>query len=183
MRSPSRPFGFALLAAAVAWAAPAQDAAPVNVIGKLAAPAPAGWKAEKPANRLRSAQFKLPGFGGMPDGELIVQKESSPDTEKNFPRWKAQFVPPEGKTTDELGKVTKFAAGKAAVTALDVSGTWKYKAAPFDPKSKEELKDGYRVVWAVVVAGDDCSHVRVSGPEAVVAKYYPGVETWLKGLK
>lgn len=184
MRLALRPFGFSLLAAAVAAAGSAQPKAePVKVVGKLAAPAPAEWKPEKVANRLRSHQFKLPGVDGMPDGEVIVMPDSSPDTAKNFPRWKTQFVPPEGKTADDLGKTGKFDAGGAAVSVLDVSGTWKFKERPFDPKSKEEVRENYRVVWAVVTFKDDCTHVRLSGPEPVVAKYYPGFEKWLKALK
>ena len=35
-------------------------------LGKLSAEAPAEWKSEKVANRLRSYQFKLPGKKGGP---------------------------------------------------------------------------------------------------------------------
>src|SRR5690349_855267 len=77
--------------------ASAADGTAVKV-NKMTATAPASWKSEKPANRLRSYQFKLPGAAGRGDAELYVMPESSPDIAKNFPRWKAQFVPPDGKT-------------------------------------------------------------------------------------
>lgn len=165
---------------------PTPDAAPVAVkVNGLSAPAPAGWVSEKPANRLRSYQFKLPGEkGGPADAEVIVSPESDPKTEKVFPRWKAQFVPPDGKSADDISKVTKLDGPKGtAITLLDVSGTWKYRAAPFDPKSKEELRDDQRVVWAVVVGADEAAHVRLSGPKATVDAHYPAFEKWLKSLK
>lgn len=167
---------------------PAADDEPKAVVVKvnaLSAPAPAGWVKEKPANNLRSFQFKLPGEKGGPgDAELIVSSESDPKAEKVFPRWKAQFVVPEGKTADDIAKVTKLdGPPETTITLLDAAGTWKYKAAPFDPKSKEELRDDQRVVWAVVAGPDEAAHVRLSGPKATVDAHYPAFEKWLKSLR
>lgn len=162
------------------------DDKPVKVkLGKLSAEAPAEWKSEKVANRFRSYQFKLPGEKGGPgDAELIVMPESDPKAEKIFPRWRATFVPPEGKTADDVGKVRKIEGAKGVkMDVLDAYGTWKYKERPFDPKSKEELKDEYRVVWVIVNDDDEASHVRLSGPKETVDKHYPGFEKFLKALK
>jgi len=162
------------------------DDKPVKVkLGKLSAEAPAEWKSEKVANRLRSYQFKLPGEKGGPgDAELYVMPESDPKAEKVFPRWKGTFVPPEGKTADDVGKVKKIEGVKGAkIDILDAYGTWKYRERPFDPKSKEELKDDYRVVWAIVFDDDEACHLRLSGPKETVDKYYPGFEKFLKALK
>jgi hypothetical protein len=164
----------------------AADDEPVKVkLGKLSAEAPAEWKSEKPANRLRSFQFKLPGEKGGPgDAELYVMPESEPKAEKIFPRWKSSFVPPEGKTADDVGKVSKIDGVKGArIDVLDAYGTWKYKERPFDPKSKEELKDDYRVIWVIVNDDDEATHLRLSGPKETVDKYYPGFEKFLKSLK
>lgn len=180
-----RPASAAILLLAVPLLAAAADK-PVTVkVGKFAAPAPAGWVSEKPNNNLRSAQFKLPGEKGGPgDAEVNVMPVSNRFPEKVFPRWKATFVPPEGKTADDIGKVRKLDGAKGAtIDVLDVTGTWKYKERPFDPKSKEELKDEYRVVWVIVGDGEDADHVRLSGPRDTVDKYYPGFEAWLKALK
>ena len=162
----------------------AADDKPVVVkLGKLAGPAPAGWQSEKPANRLRSYQFKLPGEKGGPgDAELVVMQSGK--ASKEFPRWKAGFVPPDGKTVDDISKVRKIDGPKGAtIDLLDVAGTWRYKAAPFDPKSKEELKDDYRVVWVVVADDEETNQLRLSGPRETVDKYYPGFEKFLKALK
>src|SRR6185437_168885 len=175
-------FAFALFLVAPVAAADK----PVKVkLGKLATDAPAAWKSEKPANRLRSYQFKLIGDKGGPgDAELIVMPESNPKPEKVFPRWKASFVAPEGKTDADIAKVRKIDGVKgAAIDILDVSGTWKYRERPFDPKSKEELKDDYRVIWVIANDGDEACHLRLSGPRGTVDKYAPGLEAFLKALK
>jgi hypothetical protein len=161
----------------------AADPDPVKILS-LSAPAPAAWKAQKPANRLRSYQFTIDA--GVPDtaaAEIIVMPESSAKTDTLFPRWKAQFTPPEGKTADDIAKESKLMAGPATAYLLDLTGTWKYKERPFDPKSKEEVKPDFRVIWAVVVLKDEAAHIRLSGPQAVVAKHTTEFETWLKALK
>lgn len=175
-----RAAGIALALAAVA---PAADPAPVVVtFDRLSAPAPAGWQSVRPANRLRSHQFKLPaGDKSAPAAEVYVMPDSNPDPAKSFPKWKASFVPPEGKTVDDVAKVSKFTVGGATVRQLDVSGTWKYK--PFPMSRKEELRPDYRAVWAIVATKDGATHVRLSGPAPVVAKYYPAFEAWLKSMK
>jgi len=175
----------AALLAAIPFLAGADDK-PVKVkLGKLSAVAPGEWKSEKPANLLRSYQFKLPGEKGGPgDAELMIMPESDPKAAKVFPRWKATILPPEGKAPDDVGKVKTIEGVKGAkIDLLDCYGTWKYRDRPFDPKSKEELKDDYRVVWVIVYDGDEASHLRLSGPKSTVDKYYPGLEKFLKALK
>jgi hypothetical protein len=177
-------FAFALMVA-LPLLADADDK-PVTVkLGKLSAPAPAEWKSEKVANRLRSYQFKLPGEKGGPGhAELVIMPESDPKAGKVFPRWKATVVPPEGKTADEVGKTRKLEGVKGAkIDILDCYGTWKYRERPFDPKSKEEMKDDHRVIWVIVNDDDEACHLRLSGPKETVDRYYPGFEKFLKSLK
>lgn len=152
--------------------------------GTLKSDTPADWKAEKPANRLRSHQFKIAsGEEGVADAEVIVMPESKPKPDKEFPRWKTQFVVPDGMKIEDIAKETKFEVSGATVHLLDISGTWKYKERPFDPKSKEETKPEYRVVWGIVIVKDEATHVRLSGPEKVIAKQFPAFEKWLKSIK
>jgi hypothetical protein len=173
----------ALLALAAFALAAADKPKPVDVAGLKADP-PAGWKAEKPANLLRSHQFKLPSDDkAFADAELTVSPKSSDDVAKNFDKWKAQFTPPDGKKPEDVTKTSEFKVGDVKVHVLDVTGTWKYKERPFDPKSKEEIKPEHRAVWVIVVGKDDTAHLRLSGPQAVVEKHHPAFEKWLKELK
>jgi hypothetical protein len=152
--------------------------------GKLSATAPVEWRVEKPSNRLRSHQFKLPSPDkDFADAEVIILPQGRPDPEKVFPDWKKQFTPPDGKTLDEVAKTDKWTAGTATIHLLDVTGTWNFKERPNDPKSKLEVRPEYRSVWAIVVVGDEAWHVRFSGPQGVVEKYKPGFDGWLKSMK
>src|SRR4051794_31952221 len=85
------------LSAPAALAQPAKPALPppppaagteVTLDG-MKAVAPANWKAEKPANRLRSYQFKLPrAAGDTEDAELFIMPDIQGTAEQNFARWK-----------------------------------------------------------------------------------------------
>ncbi len=167
----------------VAVAVYAQSGPVVVKIGSLSAAAPDGWKSEKPSNRLRSYQFKLPGFDGLADAELAVYPESHPDPEKNFPRWQAQFLPPEGKTIEDISKRSVWELPRAKVHVLDIRGTWKYRERPQDPRSKEMILDNYRVIWLIVAEKEEATHLRLSGPAPVVDKHYAAFEAWVKSLK
>lgn len=161
----------------------ASHADPVIVQGLTAEP-PAEWVAEKPANRLRSHQFRLKSQNDrLADAEIIISPGMKPDPEKVFPGLKAQFVVPEGKTIDDIARTSKIEIPNATIHLLDISGTWNYKERPFDPKSKVEQRDDWRAIWAIVVVGDEASHVRLSGPRSVVDQYATGFEKWLKELK
>ena len=171
---------FALSAGMMTLADPAAVAQPKATtikLNKLSAPAPAGWVSEKPKYTLRSYQFRVPGDKDGPAGEFIVMPDSNPKVEKVFPTWKASFLP------DAVAKESKLDVKGATVKVLDVTGTWRYKERPFDKTSKEEERVDYRVVWAVIAEKDEATHVRLSGPKAVVDKQYAAFEGWLKALK
>ena len=161
------------------------DDTPVMVkVNELSAAAPAGWKSEKPANLLRSYQFKLASPDkDHADAELIVSPKSSADVTKNFDKWKTGFTPPDGKTAGDGTKTSQFEVAGAKVHILDVSGTWKYRERPNDPKSKEELRPEFRAVWVMVVTKDETTHIRLSGHQSVIEKHYADFEKWVKSLK
>jgi hypothetical protein len=159
----------------------ADDKPVVVKLNKLSATAPAGWKSEKPSNRLRTYQFKLPGAKDHPEAELAVYNESRPGTEKTFPAWKATFVPPEGKTVDDISKTARWDVPGATVNVLDIMGTWKYKERPLD--KKEMLLDDWRVIWVVVEEKDETHHFRLSGPSVTVNEHAKAFEKWVKSFK
>ena len=165
----------------------AGDKPVVVKLAKLSAPAPATWKKEKPANLLRKYQFKLPGAKDHPEAELRIMGESRPGTEKNFPSWKAEFEAPEGKTVDDIAKTTTWELPGATAHVLDVTGTWKFKERPLDPKVK--LLDDWRVIWVVVdekeAKGEliESHHFRLSGPSVTMAERAKEFEKWVKSFK
>lgn len=174
-------FACAAAACTLATADEKTKGTPVK-LDKLTSIAPAEWKVEKPANRLRSHQFRLAGGKDAADAELAI----FPDVgtfEKELPRWKPRFDVPEGKTIDDISKTERFKAGAAEVAIFDVTGTWRYKERPFDPKSKEEVRPNSRVVFVIVATPDSNHHVRLSGPASTVNAHHKAFMQWLKAFK
>ncbi|MBY0522522.1 MAG: hypothetical protein K2R98_03955 [Gemmataceae bacterium] len=145
---------------------------------------PKEWKEEKPDNRMRFLQFRLPKVkDDKVDAELIIFKGLGGSPEANIKRWKEMFVPPAGKTLDDVSKVTDIKIGTVKAPYLDVTGTYKFKERPFDPASKVENRPGQRMLAIHYEGGDDAFHFRLVGPADTVANYKAGFEEWLKALK
>lgn len=157
----------------------------VFVIDGLKGQIPADWVVEKPANRLRYLQFRLPKVeGDAVDAELVVSKSIGGSPEANVKRWKDQFMPPAGKTVDDISKVTEFKMGKAKEALyLDIAGTYLFKAAPFDPNSKVEPRPNFRMIGVHYEGVDDPYHFKLVGPAKTVEKHKKGFDDWIKGLK
>lgn len=156
---------------------------PVVKVGSRSAAVPVEWKVEKPANRLRSHQLRLPPVepDGKP-GELVVLPDSDPNPDKLFPRWAITVVPDDdGIPPEENAKRSKVEAGGLTLHRLDAAGTWKYR--DFPQSKKEELRPGWRVVWIVAVEKGEATHLRLSGPAATVEKQLPAFNKWLESLR
>src|SRR5437773_8742934 len=102
------------------------DKGTVIEIDGLKATAPAAWKEETPSSRLRFAQFKLPkAKDDKDDAEVVIFKGFGGSAKQNVDRWKATFVPPKGKTIDDVAKVEEMKVSGRDATYLDISGTYK----------------------------------------------------------
>jgi hypothetical protein len=156
---------------------PAKPMKPVKFGPLTPAAPPKDWVREKPDNLFRTAQFRIPG-DDKAAAELTVTGESSPKFGQKFAEWTDTFT--EGREV----KTSVVNLPKNTVAhLLDVTGTWKYRDRPRDPSSKEELRPDTRVVWVVVVNEDETTHLRLSGPKALVAKQYDEFMKWLKSAK
>jgi hypothetical protein len=150
----------------------------------LKSKAPAGWKAEKPANLLRHAQFRLPKAGDDKyDGELVVFKGFGGTAKANVARWKNQFLPPKDKTRDDVSKVEEMKVAGCTVTYLDVHGTYLFKERSFDPDEKPQERPDYRMLAVQFEGPKTVYHIKLVGPAKTVEHYKAGFDEWLKGFK
>lgn len=156
----------------------------VNLDG-LKSETPSSWIVEKPANRLRSHQFRLPAVGeDTVDAELAILPNVQGTAEQNIQRWKETFVPPAGKTLKEVSKVEKFTtAGKASAVMLDVHGTYLYKDRPFDPTAKVDVRPGYRMLTVILETKENIHQIRLTGPYKTVERYKKGFEDWVRAFQ
>jgi hypothetical protein len=163
--------------------ASAEDKPTVVTIAGTKSTLPKGWVVEKPANFLRAHQFKLKSPSkDHADAEIVVFGESSPDAEKLFPKWQAQYTPPDGKTERDTVKKFKTEAEGVTIHMLDVQGTWTYRERPNDPSTEKQLPE-FRTVWVIIATEDEAAHIRLSGHVSVVAEHIKVFEDWVKTLK
>lgn len=157
---------------------------PVVVLDDVKSKVPENWVREKPANLLRSYQFRVPkAKEDAADAEVAILPDVRGTPEDNVKRWKKMFEPPDGKTIDEVSKIEKLKVGKAAVTVLDIQGTYLYKERPQAPDSTAIPKPNYRMVAVIFETKEGSHFIRLIGPEKTVAQHKKGFDEWLKAFK
>jgi gluconolactonase len=147
---------------------------------------PSDWKEEESSNQMRVHQFKVPAAkGDKSDGELVIFffGARAGTNAENIKRWKEQFVPPEGKTIDDVTKIETLKVGDREVTTVDIHGTYKFKAQPFNPNAKVELRPDYRLLTAIFEGKKGPYFIRFVGPAKTVGQHKKGFEEWLKGFE
>jgi hypothetical protein len=156
---------------------------PVTIDG-LTSSVPASWK-ELPATQMRFKQFTVPKVDpDKNDAEMVVfffGPGGGGDVQANLTRWKGMFVPPEGKSIDDIAKTQTFKVSGIDVTTLDVRGTYKYKPAPMAPN--EELRPGHRMIAVVFASPQGPYFMRFVGPEKTIDKNKKDFDKFLKGFK
>ena len=135
------------------------------VVMGLKVKAPEGWLRQKPANRMRKAQFKLPhAENDTFDGELTVIPAFG-GMDANIQRWKQQFK----EVPEPL--INKREVSGMEVSIVQLDGTYLYKARPMDPAETVQPRSDYRVLAAVVQAPGGQVFFKSFGPRATMEKW------------
>jgi hypothetical protein len=182
-------------AAALVWSfspARADDSASKKgatvTLDGLKSTAPAGWQEQETSNpQMRVCQFRIPAAkGDKSPAELVVfyfGKGGGGSAAENIKRWKGFFIPPEDKKIDDVAMVEEITIGDVKATYLDVAGTYKFKAQPFNPNAKEELRPDWRMLGVVFQSPNGPYFIRLVGPAKTVAEHKKEFDDWLKGFK
>jgi hypothetical protein len=148
---------------------------------------PADWQEEKPDNSTRVKQFRLSPIGDDKDNVEVVifyfGEGKGGSVEDNIKRWKGFFVPPEGKTIEQVSKVEKMKVGGVPVTYLDIHGTYSFRFPPFAPNAKTTLRPNYRMLAVVFESKKGPYFIRMVGPADTVEHYKKGFDEWIKRFK
>jgi gluconolactonase len=151
----------------------------VVVIDGLRSKAPDEWVQERPAQdqTMRLAQFRLPGSGDDA-ATLIIFQGIGGTAKTNVERWRSQFTYTGGEP-----KIDVRSIGHLHAAILDVRGTFN-ESDMMNPRSPPQPRPGFRMV-AVHLDGSNGStyHIKLTGPEKTVDRYYKGFEEWLKGFE
>lgn len=148
---------------------------------ELAFAVPSEWVTEPASSPMRVAQFVVPGPGG--DGEMVVFRFAggAGGIEANVARWKGQFVPPEGKTIDDLTTTSSFEAGTLKVTLVDITGHYKAPERPGSPNMVDEPDQ--RMIAAIVEGSGDPFFFKLLGPSKTLELWAKPFEQGLRAAK
>jgi hypothetical protein len=173
--------GLALAALAFTATADEKGKGTKVTLGDISSTTPATWKAGKASGSIRIAQFRLPkSDDDEPVTEVAIFK-SGGSVKANIDRWKGQFIPPRGKSTEDVAKESKFKIAGEPASQLDIRGT--YKAPPFDPTYKGKRMEGFRLIGIQVDVGDNTYQIKLIGPAKNVEKHRKEFDAWVKGFK
>jgi hypothetical protein len=160
----------------------AQERGEVVQLGKLKSRVPTGWAPEKPDEPSGYKQYRLEPVGDdKDDARLTIDllgKGSGDSAKKQVERWKAMFLPPEGKKLDDVAKVRELKVRGAAVTYLDVRGD--YKGIPGNHATPRE---NYRLLGVYFATPQGPYWIRLFGPADTVEFYRNRFEDWVKAFK
>jgi hypothetical protein len=168
----------------LATAATADEKTKDLTMDGMTSPMPKGWVSEEPSNKMRFAQFKIPkAKGDKEDGELLIFRGISGSAKDNIDRWKKQFRAPKGKTLDDVAKVSEIKIGGHDASLLDVTGTYLYNPQPFNPKSKTEERESYRMLAIHFEGPKNVYHIKLTGPAKTIDAVKKDFDAWIKGFK
>jgi hypothetical protein len=129
---------------------------------------PAGWKSEG-TRPMRAATYTLPPAAGDSDTAECAVYFFGPgqggSVQANLDRWKAQVQGVNGKPAD--AKIAQKMVHGLAVTTIDSSGGYTGMGGPM--ATSTTVKNGYRLIGAVVEGPGGNVFIKFAGPAKTVA--------------
>jgi hypothetical protein len=179
--------GFALVAG---LAVGGQEGGALVELDGLKSRTPASWQ-EKPVSPIqkqggRLHHFVLPKGGDAKyDTEVFVffLGGQGGSVKQNMSRWQGMFIPPQGKSIDDVTKIEEAKAGEVPVTFVELHGTYKFKKAPFVPDEQAEKRPNHRMVMVYFDSKNGPYYFRLVGPEKSVEQHRKSFDDWVKGFK
>jgi hypothetical protein len=160
---------------------------PEVTLGNLKSRVPAGWVQEEPTTRTRAAQFRISPVGDDKEDTQVVVfyfgENGAGSIDANIKRWKGMFIPPEGKTIDDVTKTSKLQVNGEEATYVDIHGTYLFKPTPFAPAAETSRRPNHRMLNAILPTKKGPYYIRMVGPADTMARNVRGFEDWVKGFK
>jgi len=125
------------------------------------------WKRKKPRSSIIAHEFSTKSAEGDEKPGRITVMAAMGSIDANIARWKKQFVPPQGKSADDITTVTKTNKDGNTFHVVDISGTYMDQPkGPFGPKVEQA---GYRMLGAIVTVKDEGQFfLKFYGPKKTV---------------
>lgn len=169
---------------AVAQPAVAENALAFTIADDaLSLEAPIGWKRVQPKSNMIETEFSIPAAEGDATPGRMTVMGAGGSVQANVDRWYGQFTQPDGSATKDKASTKKLKVSGAAVTLVDVSGT--YKDMPGGPFAGGQAVDrpNYRMLAAIIEVPDRGSYfLKFYGPSATVSASADGFRKMVEGM-
>ncbi|MFQ5603641.1 MAG: hypothetical protein ACE5HS_10275 [bacterium] len=145
---------------------------------------PAGWIKETSNSPFRKAQYRLPKVQGDPEDAsciLFYFQGEGGGVEANIRRWYSQFTQPDGRTSEEVARVTKTKVNNLNQTIIDLTGTYLFKTRPLARTHTE--KPGFRMLASIIETSAGPYFIKLVGPEKTVAWWKDSFYEFTKSFK
>lgn len=152
--------------------------------GQVGYTVPDGWVEQQPENRMRLAQFALPGAEGKEDGELVVFHfpQTGGSVEANLNRWYEQFAQPDGSDSKSKAQVSKTMAKDLPVTTVYLTGTYLRPQAPMMMTGPKDELPNYAMWAAIVETTTGPWFFKATGPAETMAKWQESFDAFVQSL-
>ncbi len=144
-------------------------------LGAFRMTAPESWVRKQPRSQFVQFEFSLPVADGQGEGGRLTISTAGGSIEANLDRWRGQF----GGSPEKDSQEEREIAGQK-VTVVDFSGTFNDQAGPFAPGVQHE---GYRMLGAIVPAGEMSHFIKAYGPEETMAAHEAAFDEFLQSLR
>ncbi|MHC5024814.1 MAG: hypothetical protein ACYTGG_13075 [Planctomycetota bacterium] len=143
----------------------------------LVGPKPGTWIWHPPQNRMRTANWTIPGRDGSDMAELVVFAFPAGDggtREQNIQRWASRFRAPDGAAVEPVTRELEVAG--LPVTLVELIGDhMKMGAAWFTPDQM--------LLGGIVERSEGMVFIRLTGPTATVEAHRAAFERLILGLR
>jgi hypothetical protein len=145
---------------------------------------PPGWVGQKPASRLRLAQYELPGEVGP--AELAVfcfGVGQGGSVQANIDRWLAQFKDPHHPGARPTGDVMAIEQDGLKLSVVKAAGT--YSAGSMGPMgSPEPPKPDYGLYGLIIEGGQQGNvFVKITGPAGTIAAQTEAIASFARSAR
>ena len=144
--------------------------------------AASSWTRKKTRSKIIAHEFSVKPAEGDAKGGRITVTSASGSVDENIARWKKQFVPPAGKSIDDVAVIKKTTKDGVTTHVVDISGTFmEQPRGPFGPKVEQA---GYRMLAAIVnVESQGQFFLKFYGPRKTVDSQEKAFREFVNSLK
>ena len=135
---------------------------------------------EPPSNEMRIKQFRLPGEGGADDASLVVfffGPGGGGGLEDNLSRWAGQMAQPDGSDPTTVMTRSERELPGIQITEIALTGTY---AGGMPGAGESQALAGYALRGAVLECPGGPFYVKLTGPEATVARWASSWDAFLE---